>query len=171
MPLCWLEPAQVLDVVAVFCKRLGHAWRSRSSSAGEWRRGLGRLCSAVTALPSVSQSPSVLDAMCAEDADCPVGKPVDRGNGTECFATKIVLIPHALQTGLQRCPSTPAMPEFRASCKCTQKCSPGIYSWENLTATCHSWARRCCGHVVLARQIHGCFVADVGCWNRNHCAA
>ncbi|KFR08042.1 P2X purinoceptor 6, partial [Opisthocomus hoazin] len=27
------------------------------------------------------QSPSVLDAVCAEDADCPVGKPVDRGNG------------------------------------------------------------------------------------------
>ncbi|XP_075289553.1 P2X purinoceptor 6 [Opisthocomus hoazin] len=27
------------------------------------------------------ESPSVLDAVCAEDADCPVGKPVDRGNG------------------------------------------------------------------------------------------
>ncbi|XP_027751179.1 P2X purinoceptor 6-like isoform X3 [Empidonax traillii] len=27
------------------------------------------------------ESPSVLDAMCAEDADCPVGNPVVRGNG------------------------------------------------------------------------------------------
>ena len=36
----------------------------------------------------LSQSPSVLDAMCTEDADCPMGNPVVHGNGTGCFAKK-----------------------------------------------------------------------------------
>lgn len=33
---CWLEAAQVLDMEDVFCKRLGRAWRNRSSSAEMW---------------------------------------------------------------------------------------------------------------------------------------
>lgn len=33
-----------------------------------------------------SQSPSVLDGMCTQDADCPMGNPVVHGNGTGCFA-------------------------------------------------------------------------------------
>ncbi|XP_010279902.1 PREDICTED: P2X purinoceptor 6-like, partial [Phaethon lepturus] len=53
---------EVLDLVDVFYKCLGCAWRNGSSHAEMW-------------------SPSVLDATCTEDADCPVGNPVVRGNG------------------------------------------------------------------------------------------
>lgn len=68
---------------------------------GKWLRGLNWLRSRVTALLfCLSQSPSVLDGMCTEDVDCPVGNPVVHGNGTGCFAknnsnNKKVLIPHA----------------------------------------------------------------------------
>ncbi|XP_065502209.1 P2X purinoceptor 6 isoform X2 [Caloenas nicobarica] len=36
---------------------------------------------AVLEFPGFEASPAVLDATCTEDADCPMGNPVDRGNG------------------------------------------------------------------------------------------
>ncbi|XP_009956896.1 PREDICTED: P2X purinoceptor 6-like, partial [Leptosomus discolor] len=61
-PPRWLGAARVLDMVAVFWKRWERARGNGSSSTETW-------------------SPSVLDALCTEDADCPVGNPVVRGNG------------------------------------------------------------------------------------------
>lgn len=67
-------------------KCLGSIWRSRSSSAA--KVGSDSMASGSSDSTSLcpSQSPSVLDGMCTEDADCPMGNPVVHGNGTGCFA-------------------------------------------------------------------------------------